>query len=495
MLKFLPLILLLQLLPVSSQGEFVFNANCTAAYNEVINLHFNKAKQLLSAEKKANPTNIIPEYIESYIDFLTAFVTEDEKAFENLKEKRSERLELIEKDDQRSPYYLLTMAEVNLQTAIIKIKFQEYLTAAYEFRKAYKLLEANEKKFPGFVPNKKCLGLLHALIGAVPSNYKWLVKILGFHGTIQQGIGEMRDLLEVTQKNSAYAYMHDETMIMLMFFEFHLLKNGKSAIELAKQIESKNNGPLHLFAINSIYLYSGDNEKTIALLSNRKPNPEAFRLNYLDFMLGTAKMNALDFTAEKDFKTYLDNFKGKSFVKSACQKLAWIHLLSDDTIGYRQYINLIKTRGNDFTDEDKQAIKEAEAKEIPNTYLLRARLLFDGGYYDRAVTEIAGKPMRYFPSYRDQLELIYRLARIYDRQGQKEKAIDNYEKTIRFGETKTFYFAANAALYLGLLYENAGDTDNAAKSYQKCLSLRNHEYQNSIDQKAEAGLNRLGIKN
>src|SRR6185436_2419447 len=160
------------------------------------------------------------------------------------------------------------------------------------------------------------------------------------------------------------------------------------------------------------------------------------------------------------------------------QKLAWIKLLDGDTAGYYRQIKLAKINGNEFTDEDKQAMKAASDSELPNIYLLRARLLFDGGYYERAISEIAGKHVNYFPKYKDQLEVVYRLARIYDRQGKKDKAIDNYQRTITLGETKPFYFAANSALYLGLLYENVPDTMNAVKSYRKCLSLRHHEYQN-----------------
>ena len=485
----------------SLQAEFIFTPGCANAYSEVIRLNFSTARQMLSLERKSNPKNLIPEYIESYIDFLTAFISEEQKDFDHLKSKRAERLMLIDKDDEKSPWFLLSKAEINLQTAIVKLKFREYLTAAYEFRKGYKLLEDNEKKFPGFVPDKKCLGLLHALIGSVPSDYKWLTRILGFHGTIPQGIGELRDLLDISEKNPDYSYMHDETMIMLMYFEYHLLKNSSSAMELAKKIAESSSyrkdqkpGTLQLFAINSIYLYTGANEKTIELLSNRDTAMQEFPVYYLDFMLGSAKMNKLDFTSGKHFEYYLRNFKGKSFVKTSYQKLAWIDLLQGDTAGYHQKMKLVKENGNEFTDEDKQALKEATSDELPNIHLLRARLLFDGGYYDRAVSEIAGKPIGYFPKYKDQLEVVYRLARIYDRKGQKDKAIDNYQRTIRFGETKPWYFAANSALYLGLLYENALDTANAAKSYRKCLSLRNHEYQNSIDQKAEAGLNRLGIK-
>ena len=37
-------------------------------------------------------------------------------------------------------------------------------------------------------------------------------------------------------------------------------------------------------------------------------------------------------------------------------------------------------------------------------------------------------------------------------------------------------------------------SEEAIAWYRRCLGMRNHEYQNSIDQRAEAGLNRLGAQ-
>lgn len=484
-------VLYLLAFPGAMKAGFVFTEGCAKAHREIVNLNFNEARQILAAEKKADPANIIPYYVESYIDFVTAFISEEKTDFENLKEKRIERLNLINKEQDTSPYYLLTKAEINLETAIVKLKFEEYITAAYELRRAYKMLEENEKKFPGFVPNKKCLGLLHALIGAVPSNYKWLTKVLGFKGTIEQGLGELHELLKISETRPEYAYMREETLIILMFFEFHLLKNNKSAMELAKKIQLNNPGQLQLFAVNSIYMYSGENDKCIELLQNISIPKNRFRVHYLSFMLGIAKLNKLDMSAANDFENYVNNFKGNSFVKAAYNKLAWISFFTGDTSGYFKNMNLVRIKGNDFTDEDKQALKETKSPQEPNYYLLRSRLLFDGGYYQRALTELAGKPVSDFPKFEHQLEFTYRIARIYDKLEIDDKAIKYYEQTIKNGESQTFYFAANSAMYLGLLYENRGDKQNAINYYKKCLSMRNHDYQNSIDQKAESGLNRL----
>ena len=159
---------------------------------------------------------------------------------------------------------------------------------------------------------------------------------------------------------------------------------------------------------------------------------------------------------------------------------------------YKQNLKSVLLVGNDFTDEDKQALKEAQGNELPNILLLKSRLLFDGGNFRQALTVLAGQGMENFPTLKNKLELTYRLGRIYDRLGMFKNAMDLYAKTIQNGSKLPYYFAANSCLHLAQLYENANDKVKAEEYYKKCIAMRNHEYQNSIDQKAKAGLNRLG---
>ena len=69
--------------------------------------------------------------------------------------------------------------------------------------------------------------------------------------------------------------------------------------------------------------------------------------------------------------------------------------------------------------------------------------------------------------------------------------MEYYEQTLKNGSTSRYYFAANSALLLGMIYEERKDFPKAKSYFEKCLSLDNHEYQNSLDQKAQAGLDRI----
>jgi tetratricopeptide (TPR) repeat protein len=67
-------------------------------------------------------------------------------------------------------------------------------------------------------------------------------------------------------------------------------------------------------------------------------------------------------------------------------------------------------------------------------------------------------------------------------------------QTIKNGSESEYYYAANSALQLGLIYEKRKDYKKARIYYEKARSMENEEYKNSIDQKAKAGLSRIEDK-
>ena len=90
----------------------------------------------------------------------------------------------------------------------------------------------------------------------------------------------------------------------------------------------------------------------------------------------------------------------------------------------------------------------------------------------------------------EKCELAYRLGRIYDGLGRGDEAIVAYLTTIKTGEQLPAYYAARAALQAGYIYEGRGERDKAIAFFQKCLSLKDHDYKNSLDQRAKAGIAR-----
>jgi hypothetical protein len=69
---------------ISCAQQYDFNKRCIDAYTYIQELRFEKGRQLLELEKKENPKNLIPYYVENYIDFLTTYINENEAEFDKL---------------------------------------------------------------------------------------------------------------------------------------------------------------------------------------------------------------------------------------------------------------------------------------------------------------------------------------------------------------------------------------------------------------------------
>lgn len=474
-------------------ASFDFNDRCRSAYQDIVDLKFSSAKEKIAEEKKINPGNEIPVFLENYIDFFTLIIGEDRNDFKALESNKDSRLKTLSRSDSNSPWYLFSQAEVNLQWAFVHVKFGEYLSAVSEINKAFKMLEDNQRKHPDFLPNLKSLGLLHALIGTVPDNYKWAVNIMGIDGTIKQGVKELNTAVTKSEQNPEYSFLTTETLFLLSFVELNLSKNQDNIEKLYTTLKNqKGYNPLITFAKASIAVKTSRNNEAISFLEKRPKIEGQYPFHYLDLLTGEAKLNRLDMDANIFIQKYIDNFKGNSYVKNAYQKLGWYNLLIGDNAAYKKNMASILEKGNDVLDEDKQAQKEAESDELPNMKLLKARLLFDGGYYLQAMTVLVKEGnAKDFTEEKDQLEFTYRLGRIYHKWGKPDDAISYYEMTVKNGAKSSYYFAANSALNLGLIYEEKKNYKKAREYFEMCSHFKNKEYRNSINQKAKAGLNRI----
>lgn len=475
--------------------RFEYTPEIKQAYHKALNLRFEEARTILDWVKTHDADNGVTYHIENYIDFFTIFINEDEAEFLELEKHKNQRLDAVKKGPQDSPYYLYIQAEIRLQWALVRLKFEQYVKAFNEISKAYKQLEENQRKFPDFVANKKSLGILHALLGTIPDNYKWGVKIIGgMGGTIEQGRAEIEEVLE-------YAKQHDflfeeETVVMYAWLMLHLKNQSNEAWSIVRQANLKpDKNPLACFTLANLAMRTGRNEEAIRILENRPQGKQYHPFYYLDFMLGLAKLYRLDPDADEYIEHYINYYRGQNYLKEAYQKLAWHYLLQGNYIAYRNNMRYCQIRGAAIIDGDKTALREAQKGELPNKDLLRARLLFDGGYHHQAYALLKKENKEHFAQHRHQLEYTYRLGRITHQLALYDEAVHYYEATITAGREESYFFACNAALQMGIIYEKLMLYSKANTYYKLCLALKPDEYRNSLHQKAKAGKNRLSRLN
>lgn len=499
MKKIILLLFLVILASGASAKSFIMTTGYTQAYLEVLRLRFETAASLINAESKKDPSNAASIYLLSYIDFLKAVISEEDKYYKVLLANKSARLKQLETVSHDSPWHLYSQAQLNLQSGIASVKTGEYFKAAIDINKAYGQFQENNKKFPAFKPNKAGLGLLHVLIGSIPDTYKWVTGILGMEGNINNGLNELTEILIKSQKENAYPYLFNECLFLSTFVTFNLADNDENTDALMHLLESEKiskeirNNPMLIYAASSFYSHEGKNDRAIELLTNRPLDKSYFPFHYLDYLTGIALLNKLDPKARVYLLRYVTNFKGRNFIKSAYQRIAWSFLTSGDSIAYHTYISRIKLFGAAEMDNDKEALREMKRNSLPHPELLKIRLLFDGGYYSRAEDLLKTmKPELLIPT--ERIEFLYRSARIQHKKGNISNAKELYSNTYKQGKNYTMYYAANSILNLGNIYEKEGNFKQAIWCYRECLNLDFNEYRTSIEQKAEAGINRLSSK-
>ncbi|MES2374546.1 MAG: tetratricopeptide repeat protein [Bacteroidota bacterium] len=475
---------------VDAQKVYEFNSTCQQAYQEITKLKIASGLALVEKARQQNPDNLIPELLESYADFYVLFLNEDPKEYQVRYPKFSERINLLETGPKSSPFYLYCLSMVRVHKAASAIKFGKMWDAGWDFRRAYQLIKDNKKQFPTFSPNDLVYGSLQAVVGTIPKGYKWIASLFGMKGSLTEGMKTVRGFIN---SNDPWAKVFfNEAAFMYPYLMFYIENKKDEALAFVQQrkLDIINNH-LHTYMAANLGINNKQSEYAKNVILNRNRSDEYLRTTVWDFELGFTKLYHLEIAeAERYLESFLNNFKGKFYVKDAYQKLSWCYYLQGNQAKADEARKNILARGSTDSDADKQALKDAKSGKWPNTLLLKARLLSDGGYNSDAAALLQGKTEDDFTKEEEKLEFAYRVARIYEDLERSDDAIRNYLIAIRLGENRKEYFAARAALQIGQIYEKRGQKALAVAYYQKCIDMEDHEYKNSLDQRAKSGIAR-----
>lgn len=470
---------------------FEYNNQSREIYKDIIDLKLSSAEKRLELMKLGDTNNLVYLHLENYLDFFELFINEDFNQFKILEKNKARRIELLEKHlDDSDPYKNFAIAEINLQWALTRSKFDQLFKSGREIYSAYNLLKENVKNHPDFIYNKKSLSIIHSLIETItlPGIFK---KVFGIEGSIELGIEEINQVIDYSYKED-FIFI-EEADAIYAFILFYQKNEREKALDFI--LESRLNPEESLlanFLITKLLQRSGKNELALETLKSRPTTEQYSRFFYLDYLEGLCLLRKLDTTAIDKIKFYLQNFEGRHYIKEAYQKLAWYELVFNESIpNYKYYMSLVESKGYKLLDDDKQAYKEFKSDLIPNPILLKSRLLCDGGYYNKALNLMTKNAYKFHTNGQYTLEFNYRIGRIYQALKNYPDAIKYLSNTVNNGFYDESYFACNAALQLGKVYEKLNMNEIAMNHYKECLKIYPEEYRNSLHQKAKTGLERL----
>ncbi|GAB3891125.1 hypothetical protein GCM10028803_02620 [Larkinella knui] len=471
-------------------ADFDFTPTLQRAYTDILKLKVQDGRRALASE--AVGTNGIVLYVDNLADMVTLLVSDDRKLYSQWSDREDQRLDQLRELDEHSPWQRFAQAEVRLHWAFVKLKFGQEVSACWDIIRAYKLLEENRKKFPGFLPTYKSLGLLHVMIGAVPENYTWATRMLGLRGNIRQGLQEIRT---VTQKDAVF--QTEARLIDLLIRAYVLKFTAADAASIEKMVqENPDNLLLHFFA-TSVLMKDARSEDALRFLNTRPTGSDylAFPLlEYLKADIGLEKANYQQ--AAGSYRAFLSQYKGVNFLKDTYYKLFLCYWLNEDDAKALPYLRQVTQVGSAVVESDKAAQKFADlyfkkGVSPKQKILMKARLATDGGFYDTALATLRPYTESSFLLAPEKAEFNYRKARIYQRQGEMDEAMPYFEKAISLSEADQLSYGATSALQLGYIYQQKRNLTRARLYFQKALSYKKHEYKNSIDNKARAALNEL----
>lgn len=449
--------------------------------------HTNIYRQITALENKAAKTNISKLTLNNGFDILLRnfnlavqiAAEENHELYKQSKNELSSNIKLLEALPNNSPYHNLIKAEMTLQWAFVRLYMGDRLEGVLNLREAYKTLEEINQTYPNFKDYKKSLGLLYILIDLIPKEYQWAPEMIGLEGHIEKGLTYLDECVK------SKSFFAREALVYKTIVEAYSLRQEEKALsELNNSTLFEETNLLTQFIKANLLYKNRRNNEALNILKNLEITEKHSRFNTLTFIKAESFLFKGDYkTASIYFKQFLKNQTGKNYIKSTYLKLYFCDILLGIPVDKNKVIKDIKNSGQALIELDKYAQNYFQDHVDENKDLLRARFLYDGGYYLETLKTLSGKlfTTHELPEYH------YRLAKAQHELKNYKEATTNYNKCIQLpSKTSHEYFAPNSCLYLGFLCEDIKKPELALKFYQQTLEYKNYEYEASIRAKAMA---------
>lgn len=233
---FLFLFILMAQLSFCQQAHFSWSGKAKACLNSIYNLELDQANTQIEAIKSQDPNNLVYHLLANYVDFLYLSIQEDRSYLDDKLPLKNERIDALEALPDSNPYKAYAQAEIMVQWAMVRIRFEEYFQPLLDLNKALKKLKKIDEAFPYFMPAKKTLGTLYVGIGSIPPTYQSIIGVISaFDGDIDTGFDLVQTAYQHGKDRTDYLF-HRETGIILAYLTLYIKKDRQQAWELAQEL-------------------------------------------------------------------------------------------------------------------------------------------------------------------------------------------------------------------------------------------------------------------
>jgi tetratricopeptide (TPR) repeat protein len=384
--------------------------------------------------------------------------------------------------------------EIELQRATVFAKQAEYLKAALALRQAYNNFERNARQHPDFHESRWGMGLCYVTVASVPRPFRWVLRTLGFRGTVTAGMREIAASADRSQ------YYRDEASVFLAFLDEALQEGRGNGLRRLRQVHARHpDSPATAYLLGVGLLTTRDAagaERALRAADAALARPGVYPIPYVDYYLGEALFRQDRFgEAAGRFERFLGAFPGKAHRAQGHLKAGLAREMAGDRPAALRHYRAVEVR-RDY-DSDASALRAAQARvaaplSAHERALLRAQNAFDAGRYAEAVrlaqpvmTDTAAPPLA-------RAEAAYRAGRGYHLQGQWAQALQHYEYAVHNPGDPVAKWGPWSQLYLGEVHAARGDRAAARAAFDRVLALEQPvEFHKSLEQRARAARERL----
>lgn len=475
----------------SLKAEYTITANCSKAWEALLNLNTVTAKNLINKEIRENPDNYYAYYLAQTCDAFDLKINGSEEKYEQFVNDFEKRREIMDEHDTDSPYYLYCESEMLLQMAVFNVLNNDKLAGVKKGYRSYKKLYENIKLFPDFIFNNKLDGFFNVALSNLPPFVKFAASTFGVSGTSEKGFELLYEYFDEVKNDPGV----NAEAALYMLLSYKLNKEPKNAFNFISQQDSSitERRIIKYFYANTAYR-SGFND--IAYNSLSKFNPEKMEMDFIsyDYMMGKIMLRMLDPRSSSHFDRYLKSSSEDNYKKEITYKLALSYLIRGDQNKFNFYKNLAQEQDNEITERDRETGYDCELKYTPDIVLTKSKLLLEGGYFSLFSETISKFTLTQNTPVPYELEYMLLNARYSLREANYVEAVTALKKVIEKGKNEDYYFASEAALLLGTYYQEKNNLTEAKKYIDLCLDLYESEYYEYIEEMAKRVLKKIEAK-
>jgi len=480
----------LLLLSLSHKAVAVYdvNENCKKAWMLVMDLRIDQAKKLLADEIRANPENYYAYYLDQTCDVFKLLINSSDAEYETFVKNFEKKRKIMDGKNEDSPYYLSCYAEMELQVSVFSVMHGAQWSGLTKGYAAYKNVYRNIERFPSFPANQKLDGFFNVAIANLPPFVKWAISFFGVKVNMEKGFRTLNQYY-LSQKNTKGL---NAEAALYMILAAKINKTPERVYEFTKSLDPEvANTFIHSYFRANIACRTGRNEEALKTLQQITHDENGIADVIYSYLMGKVLLRKLDPMAEHYLKRYLSHLEKKEYLKEINYNLALCYFLQGDRTKYQRQCEIVRKQGMDLNERDREALYDATLDYQPDINLVKARLSLDGGYLEEFQKAMKSFEAGHEKIYAYDIESHFLKGRYETILKNNNLAISEFKKTIGLGEDEDYYFACEAALRLGKIYQEMGQKSLAGEAYKRSIKLYKSDYYEYIEDKARKALDSL----